>query len=87
MNDAEERFAQRLAEDIERVLGVGIAVDDVELQVEERRAKVVATLLVGDRVETIEAEAADILGLYRPIVERAAELRLANAFWQIVGPT
>jgi hypothetical protein len=87
MNEAEERFAQRLAEDIERVLGIGIAVDDVELRVEERRAKVVATLLVDDRVETIEAEAPDILGLYRPIVERAAELRLITAFWQIVGPT
>ena len=87
MNEAEERFAERLAEDIGRVLGMGIAVDDVELHVEEHRAKVVATLLVGDRIETIEAEAQDLLGLYRPIVERAAELRLANAFWQIVGPT
>ena len=87
MTEAEERFAARLAEDIGRVLGVGIVVDDIELQVEERRARVVATLLVADRVETIEAEAPDVLGLYRPIVERAAELRLISAFWQIVGPT
>ena len=33
MNDAEERFAERLAEDLEHVLGVGIAIDDLELSV------------------------------------------------------
>ena len=31
MNDAEAQFADRLAEDIGRVLGVGIAIDDIEL--------------------------------------------------------
>jgi hypothetical protein len=88
MNDAEERFAARLAEDLERVLGVGIAIDDVDLEIAgDGAARVRATLLLGERVETIEASAADVLGLYRPIVERAAELRLRSAFWQIVGPT
>jgi hypothetical protein len=33
VNDAETRFAERLAEDLDRVLGVGIAIDDVELSV------------------------------------------------------
>ena len=88
MNDSEERFAARLAEDLERVLGVGIVIDDVDLQVaEDGAAQVRATLLLGERVETIEAEGPDVLALYRPIVERAAELRLRAAFWQIVGPT
>jgi len=87
MNDAEERFAARLAEDIERVLGVGIVVDDVDLTIGDGTARVVATLLIGDRVETIQAVGADVLRLYRPIVERAAEVRLASAFWQIIGPT
>ena len=86
MNDAEERFAERLADDIERVLGVGIAIGDIELDVGDGTAKVAATLLIGERVETIEAVGEDVLALYRPIVERAAELRLRTAFWQMIGP-
>lgn len=86
MNDAEERFAERLAEDLDRVLGAGIAIDDVDLHVGDGEATVRATLLIGERVETIEARGSDILSLYRPIVERAAELRLASAFWRMIGP-
>jgi hypothetical protein len=86
LNDDEERFAKRLAEDIERVLGMGIAIGDVELDVAEGSARVVATLLIGDRVESIEAVGADVAALYRPMIERAAELRLRTAFWQMVGP-
>jgi hypothetical protein len=86
LNDDEERFAKRLAEDIERVLGMGIAIGDVELDVAEGTARVVATLLIGDRVETIEAVGPDVAALYRPMIEQAAELRLRTAFWQMVGP-
>ena len=87
MNDAEERFAERLAEDLERVLGAGLAVDDVELSTADDAASVRATLLVEGRIETIEVTAPDVIGLYRPLIERAAELRLRSAFWQMVGPT
>jgi hypothetical protein len=86
MNDAEEEFAARLADDLDRVLGIGIAIDDVDLEVAEASAHVAATLLVGERVETIEADGPDVASLYRPIVERAAELRLRSAFWRMVGP-
>jgi hypothetical protein len=86
VNDAEAAFGERLAEDLERVLGVGIAIDDIELSVDDGHARVVATLLIAANVERIEAEAPDLAGLYRPIVERAAELRLASAFWQMIGP-
>jgi hypothetical protein len=87
MNDAEERFAERLAEDLDRVLGAGMAIDDIELSHEAIGAHVRATLLVDGRIETIEADAPNIVGLYRPVMERAAELRLAAAFWRMVGPT
>jgi hypothetical protein len=86
MNDAEERFAERLAADLERVLGAGIAIGDVDLEVGDGTAKVAATLLIGERIETIEAIGPDVLSLYRPLVQRAAELRLASAFWRMVGP-
>ena len=87
MTEAEERFAERLGIDLERVLGAGIAIDDVELSEADDRARVRATLLVEGRVETIEAEAPDIIGLYRPVIERAAELRLGAAFWRMIGPS
>ena len=87
MNDAETRFAERLAQDLGSVLGAGIAVDDIELDAADGTAHVRATLLVEGRVETIEASADDLIGLYRPLVERAAELRLGAAFWRMVGPS
>jgi hypothetical protein len=87
MNDAEQHFAERLGEDLERVLGAGLAVDDIELSTGDDRARVVATLLVEGRIETIEVEAPDVPRLYRPLMERAAELRLRGAFWRMVGPT
>ncbi|HEX2756785.1 MAG TPA: hypothetical protein VHM48_15045 [Candidatus Limnocylindrales bacterium] len=87
MNDAEERFAERLAVDLERVLGAGLAVDDIELSAAEDECSVRATLLVEGRIETIEVSAPDIVALYRPLIERAAEIRLAGAFWRMVGPT
>jgi hypothetical protein len=87
MNDAEERFAERLAVDLEQVLGAGIAIDDIELSEGGDAAHVRATLLIEGRIETIEADAPDVLALYRPVMERAAELRLGAAFWRMVGPT
>jgi hypothetical protein len=87
MNDAEERFAERLSADLERVLGAGIAIDDVELAADDAEAHVRATLLIEGRIETIEATAGDVVGLYRPLMERAAELRLGAAFWRMVGPS
>jgi hypothetical protein len=86
VNDAEERFADRLAEDLERVLGIGIVISDLELSVADHGAEVVATLLVDGRVERIEAAGPDVLSLYLPLVQRAAEVRLASAFWQMIGP-
>ncbi|MEA2547540.1 MAG: hypothetical protein QOE42_138 [Chloroflexota bacterium] len=87
MNDAEEQFAARLGEDLERVLGAGLAVDDIEMSTAGERARVRATLLVDGRIETLEVEADDVVGLYRPLMERAAELRLGAAFWRMVGPS
>lgn len=85
MNDAEERFAERLAQDLERVLGAGIAIDDLALIVSEGESRVTATLLVGERIEMIEATGPDVLSLYLPLIERAAELRLGAAFMRMIG--
>lgn len=86
MNDAEEQFAKRLAIDLEQVLGAGIAIDDIELANDGTIAHVRAVLLIEGRIETIEADAPDVVALYRPVMERAAELRLGAAFWRMIGP-
>lgn len=86
MNDAESRFAARLAEDLDQVLGGGLVIDDLELSAGETECHVRATLLIEGRIETIEATAPDVVGLYRPLMERAAEVRLGAAFWRMVGP-
>jgi hypothetical protein len=80
MNDAEEQFATRVAEDLERVVGPAIVVDHVDLLVGDGTAQVTATLRVGDRTETIQAVGRDVLSLYGPIVRQAAETRLALAY-------
>jgi len=61
--------------------------NDAERRFAEASASVKATLLIDGRIEAIEAEAPDLLGLYRPLMERAAEMRLAGAFWRMIGPT
>ena len=87
MNDAEMRFAERLTDDLEQVLGAGIAVDDVELTTGPDAATVQATLLVEGRVEQIELTGPDLVALYRPLIERAVEIRLGAAYWRMIGPT
>jgi len=85
MTDAEERFAERLAADLERVLGEGVAIADLEITgAGPVRARVVC--FIEGHVRTIEVEADDDLDAYRLIVQAAAELRLSAAWWQIVGP-
>ncbi len=87
VNDAEAAFAERLASDLATVLGAGVAVDDIELSTGDEACTVRATLLVEGRVETIEVSAPDVVALYRPLVERAAEIRLAAAWWRMIGPS
>ena len=80
MNDAEERFAARITEDLEHVVGPAMVVDDVELLVGDDAARVTATLRIGDRAATIEAVGRDVLSLYQPLIRQAAETRLALAY-------
>jgi hypothetical protein len=86
MNDAEEQFAARIAEDLALVVGPAMVLDDVDLVVGDGAATVTATLRLGDQVETIQAVGPDVLSLYEPIVRQAAETRLALAWRQLVRP-
>jgi len=85
MNDAEARLADRLADDLERVLGTGILIEDLEIEGEGPVTIRVACLVDGASRE-VHAEGATVLEAMSEVVRLAAELRLSAAFWQMVGP-
>lgn len=86
MTEAEERFAERLAEDLEQVLGQGIIVRDVEIA-SDGPVFIRVACLVDGQIRELEARGETMLEAYREVIRAAAELRLAAAWWQIVGPT
>ncbi len=84
MNDAETQLAERLAIDLERVLGTGILIDDLEIEGEGPVTINVACLVDGQSRE-IHAEGESAIDAMSNVVRLAAELRLSAAFWQMVG--
>lgn len=85
MNDAEARLAERLATDLERVLGTGILIEDLEIEGDGPVTVSVACLVDGTSRE-IRAQGESALEAISDVIRLAAELRLTAAFWQIVGP-
>ena len=85
MNDAEALLAARLSQDLERVLGVGILVEDVEVTGEGPVTIRVACIVDGQARE-LQAEGESAIDAMTVIIRLAAEVRLGAAFWQIVGP-
>jgi hypothetical protein len=85
VNDVEAQLARRLATDLERVLGTGILVEDLEIEGEGPVTINVACLVDGQSRE-IRAEGESAIDAMSNVVRLAAELRLSAAFWQIVGP-
>lgn len=85
MNDAEARLAERLAQDLERILGTGILVEDLEIGGDGPVTIRVACLVDGMSRE-IEASGETAIEAVTGIIRLAAETRLAAAFWQMVGP-
>lgn len=85
MNDAEARLAERLATDLERILGTGILIQDLEIDGEGPVTIRVACLVDGLARE-IEATGDTAIEAISGTIRLAAETRLASAFWQMVGP-
>jgi len=86
MNDAEARLAERLATDLEQVLGTGILVQDVEIDGDGPVTIHVACLVDGASREIV-ASGESAIEAVTGVIRLAAELRLNAAFWQMVGPT
>lgn len=85
MNHAEAQLAARLAEDLERILGTGILIEDLEIEGEGPVTISVACLVDG-RSREIRVEGESAIDAMSDIIRAAAELRLEAAFWQMVGP-
>ena len=85
MNDAEAQLAARLADDLERVLGTGILVQDLEIEGESPVTIHVACLVDGQAREIVAAGESAIDAM-AGVIRLAAEMRLGAAFWQVVGP-
>lgn len=83
--DANERFAQRLADELSGVLGVGIALEAVSVE-GETPVTIRAHCLVDGQVREMTGTGPTILDASRDLIRAAAELRLAAAWWRIVGP-
>jgi hypothetical protein len=85
VNDAEAQLADRLARDLERVLGTGILVQDLEI-VGDGPVTIRVSCLVDGELREIQAEDDNAIGAVSQVVRLAAETRLASAFWHMVGP-
>jgi hypothetical protein len=87
MTEADEQFAARLAEDLERILGTGIMLEELDLGPGEGDpARIRAICLFDGRTETLEAEGETRLEAYNALVRAAAELRLALAARNMIAP-
>jgi hypothetical protein len=87
MTEADEQFAARLAEDLERILGTGIMLEELDLGPGEGDpARIRAICLFDGRTETLEAEGETRLEAYNALVKAAAELRLAVAARNMIAP-
>jgi hypothetical protein len=86
MTEADERFSDRLIEDLSRILGTGIVIDDLTFAEEGSRARIRVLCLFDGRAETLETEGETNLEAYNRMVKAAAELRLALAARNMIAP-
>jgi hypothetical protein len=86
MTEADERFAARLAEDLSRILGTGIVIDDLSFAEDGHRARIRVLCLFDGRAETLETDGETNLEAYDRMVKAAAELRLALAARNMIAP-
>jgi hypothetical protein len=89
---AEERFAARLADDLGRILGTGILIEELDLggdgeDVRGGSARIRVLCLFDGGAETLEAEGATADEAYSRIIGAAAEMRLAIASRRMIAPT
>jgi hypothetical protein len=87
ISEADERFAERLAEDLGRILGTGILIDELRLSpTDEWPATIRVLCLLDGGAEVLEVAGATRLEVYNRLVKAAAEMRLAIAARRMIAP-
>jgi hypothetical protein len=87
VTEADERFAERLAEDLGRILGTGILIDELDLgPTDDSPARIRVLCLFDGGAETLEADGETRLEAYNRLVHAAAEMRLAIAARRMIAP-
>lgn len=91
--EAEEQLAARVADDLGRILGTGILIEELDLggdgageDVRGRHARIRVLCLFDGDAETLEAEGATAEEAYGRLIAAAAELRLAIASRRMIAP-
>jgi hypothetical protein len=85
--EADERFAARLAEDLGRILGTGILIEDLDLgAADDEPAKIRVLCLFDGGSEVLEVAGETRLEAYNRLVRAAAEMRLAIAARRMIAP-
>jgi hypothetical protein len=86
--EADERFAARLAEDLGRILGTGILIDELDLGAAvDGPTRIRVLCLFDGGAEALEAEGETRLEAYNRLVGAAAEMRLAIGTRRMIAPT
>lgn len=87
-SEAEERFAARLVEDLGRILGTGILIEELDLGDDARGpARIRVLCLFDGGGETLESQGETALEAYNRLIGAAAEMRLAIATRRMIAPT
>jgi hypothetical protein len=87
MSEADERFSERLADDLARILGTGILIERLELgDADGGPSRIRVVCLFDGRAEILQTEGETSLDAYNRLVRAAAELRLALAWRNMIAP-
>jgi hypothetical protein len=88
MSEADQRFADRLAEDLARILGTGILIDRLEFAADDDDgpARIRVLCLFDGRMEALETEGETRLEAYNRLIVKAAEFRLGLAARNMIAP-
>lgn len=84
MTEAQTRFADRLAEEVEAVLGPTIAIEAVSI-IGDGPVSIVAQCRLSDGTREVAAQGATLLEASRALITAAAEFRLGVAWRRLIA--
>jgi hypothetical protein len=86
MTEAQAQFADRLAEEVQAVLGPTMTIEVVAI-IGDGPVTIVADCRTGDRLEPVTGRGSTLLDASRDLITAAAELRLGAAWQRLMETT